>query len=95
MLKKLIVGNVLLSIFMFTFIFYSYAGISGGDIAIIAGNIIFGLIQLLANSIFLRIKQSNLTVKIQMTIIIIQVIELLIFLFYGYQINEYIKSNYS
>lgn len=85
--------NVLLSIFMFIFIFYCYAGISGSDIAIISANIIFGLVQLLTNSIYLRIKKSKFTIKVQVTIIIVQVIELLTFLIYGYQINEYLKSN--
>lgn len=80
---------------MFGFIFYSYAGVSGGDIAIISANIMFGLIQLLVNSVYLRIKKSNAIFKIQLTIIIVQIIELIVFIIYGYQINKWIKGNFS
>ena len=94
MLKIFIIANVSISISMSLFIFYSYAGISGGDIAIISSNIMFGLFQLLTNSIYLRIKKLNFNIKIQLTIAIMQIIELFIFLVYGYQINIYVKSNY-
>jgi hypothetical protein len=94
-MKKFAALNILLSLSMFSFIFYSYAGISGGGIAIISANIMFGLIQLLLNSVYLRIKKSNFILKIQLTIVIAQIIELIVFIIYNYQINEWIKGNYS
>lgn len=95
MLKKNIIFNVFLSIFMFIFIFYSYAGRSGGDLAIITLNIMFGLFQLLSNNIYLKRFKSQLNSKVLFSIIIIQIIELIIFIIYGYRINEWIKSNLS
>jgi hypothetical protein len=95
MLKKNIIFNVFLSIFMFIFIFYSYAGRSGGDLAIIALNIMFGMFQLLSNNIYLKRFKSQMVSKVLFSIIIIQIIELIIFIIYGYKINEWIKSNLS
>lgn len=92
MLKRIILINTVISILMFVFIFKSYAGQSGGDLAIIFGNIIFGVFQMLANSIYLRIKtNSNYTIKVQLAILAIQIIELVFFILFGYQINEWLK----
>lgn len=95
MLKKNIIFNVFLSIFMFAFIFYNYAGRSGGDLAIIALNIMFGIFQLVSNNIYLKRFKSQMVSKVLFSIIIIQIIELIIFIIYGYRINEWIKSNLS
>ncbi|UOK41610.1 MULTISPECIES: hypothetical protein [Flavobacterium] len=95
MLKNFIVFNILISIFMFAFIFYRCAGMSGGDLAIIAFNIMFGIFQLISNNIYLSRFKPKMVFKVLFSIIIIQIIELIIFIIYGYQINEWIKSNYS
>jgi hypothetical protein len=91
MLKKLIVINVLISIIGFIFIFYSYAGVSGGDIAIISANIFFGLLQILFISIFTKKNDNKMKSKIILTVIVVQIVELIIFIKWGYSINESIK----
>lgn len=44
--NKLLILNLLVSIFLFVIVFYSFKSKSGGDIAIIVGNIFIGFIQL-------------------------------------------------
>ena len=95
MLKNFIVFNVLISIFMFAFIFYRCAGMSGGDLVIITFNIMFGIVQLISNNIYLSLIKSKIRFNVLLSIIIIQIIELIVFIIYGYQTNEWIKSNYS
>ena len=77
---------------MFGFIFYSYAGESGGDIAIMMFNIFFGLFQILVVEIIGIIYKIKSTRKVIVGICIIQLIELFIFIQWGYTINEWIKS---
>lgn len=89
---KINLMNLFISIFMFGFIFYSYAGKSGGDLAIISANIFFGLFQLFVNSIICRIKRIK-PFKIQIFIIACQFIEVIIFLNWGYKLNEFLKYN--
>ena len=89
MQKKWVILNVVISIFLFWFIFKSYAGISGGDIAIIALNIIVGFVQIILNLILLR-KYKNTSIII-LSIVIIQIIELIIFIKWGYEINKILK----
>jgi len=92
MLNRIILINAVISLLMFAFIFKRYAGQSGGDLAIIFANVIFGVLQLLANSIYLRIKtKSNYTIRVQLAILAIQSIELVFFIIFGYQVNEWLK----
>jgi hypothetical protein len=93
MVNKYTVLNILISISFFIFIFYSFAGQSGGDMAIIAMNIIFGFIQFSANTIYLYFKKSNSKNQILTAIFLCQVLETIIFIVWGYQINEFIKLN--
>lgn len=94
MQKRLIVINSIVSVLMFAFIFYSYAGVSGGDIAIACMNVFFGLFQLLVISVYLRIKKIDFItkVKVQLVIVALQAIEFFVFIVWGYQMNEYIKA---
>lgn len=87
---KYIVFNCLLSIVIFALIFYSYAGVSGGDIAIGMFNIMFGVVQILAASVFLRKKKGTL-VNVVLAIIALQVLEMVVLVNVGYDINEWIK----
>jgi hypothetical protein len=75
---------------MFVYIFYSNIGISGGDMAIIAFNIIFGIFQIIMVAIFAN--RNNSKSLIIITVIILQIIELIIFIKWGYLINEYLKK---
>jgi hypothetical protein len=93
MIKNYTILNILISIFFFIFIFYSYAGVSGGDIAIIMGNFIFGCIQFFSNTIYFYIKKSRTENRVLWAIFLCQIIETTIFIVWGYQINEYIKHN--
>lgn len=92
MLKYSLVINIAISIFMFGFIFYSYAGESGGDIAIVMFNIFFGLFQIIVVGIVGKIYKIKTNGKVIAAICIIQLIELLIFIEWGYAINEWIKK---
>lgn len=89
MQKKWIILNVIISIFLFWYIFKSFAGRSGGDIAIIAGNIMFGIAQIILNLFFLR-KYKN-TAMIIASIVLIQIIELIVFIKWGYEINNMLR----
>jgi hypothetical protein len=90
MSNKLVTINGLISIGMFVYIFYSNIGISGGDMAIIAFNIIFGIFQIIMVAIFAN--RNNSKSLIIITVIILQIIELIIFIKWGYLINEYLKK---
>ncbi len=77
---------------MFCFIFYSCVGVSGGDIAICAFNVIFGFFQIIMILIVYRKKEFKVQSAIVVAVIIAQIIELLFFLKFGYAVNEFIKS---
>lgn len=93
MKKTTLIGvgmNITISITMFCSIFYSCAGVSGGDMAIAAGNIFFGLFQIFAIAVWERITKKKATLII-LSIVILRVAELIFFLKYGYEINEWLK----
>ena len=83
--------NIIISITVFIFIFYSNMGKSGGDMAIVIMNFIFGFIQLI--SIFiLGLFSKKINYKIIIAIICMQIIEIFVFINFGREINEYYKS---
>jgi len=92
MRNYILILNVIISIGMFILIFYSYAGMSGGDIAIVMLNFFFGIFQLLINFIYFRISKPPLFIKVLIAIVLIQIIELIIFVNWGYSINSFIKT---
>lgn len=92
MLKKIILINVLISIIIFSYIFYYYSGISGGDLAICSINIFFGIFQILIACILSKKILGKINSKVVMAIILMQVVELMVFINWGYSINEVIKS---
>jgi uncharacterized membrane protein YsdA (DUF1294 family) len=94
MFAKFIPLNILISVVVFLFIFYSRNDALEGESEIILANIVFGIVQLVINSVYLRIKKSNMIFKVQFTIITLQIIELIIVLIYGLQINQISETSY-
>ena len=92
MLNKLVLVNIVISVVMFIYIFFCFLGKSGGDMAIMAMNIIFGFFQILIIAVFPNKDNSIIKYKIIFAIILIQIIELSVFLKFGYSINEYFKK---
>ena len=92
MLNKLVLVNIVISVVMFIYIFFCFLGKSGGDMAIIAMNIIFGFFQILIIAVFPNKDNSIIKYKIIFAVILIQIIELSVFLKFGYSINEYFKK---
>ena len=90
-LNKWILINCLISFLMFSFIFYKNVGVSGGDMAIYALNIIFGIIQIITVTILIWNKENKFY-KIILFIILFQIIEIIIMTVWGYSINEFLKS---
>ncbi|CAM4421574.1 hypothetical protein [Flavobacterium terrigena] len=76
---------------MFAYIFYSNLGVSGGDMAIVAFNIIFGILQIIMIAIFTS-RTNDKKHLIILTVIILQIIELLVFLAYGFLISKYLSQ---
>jgi hypothetical protein len=76
---------------MFSFIFYKNVGVSGGDIAIYAFNIIFGIIQVIT-VIILVWKKENKFYKIIFFILLFQIIEIMIMTVWGNSLNAFLKS---
>lgn len=91
MKNKWLVINALISISMFAYIFYSNLGVSGGDMAIVAFNIIFGILQIIMIAIFTS-RTNDKKHLIILTVIILQIIELLVFLAYGFLISKYLSQ---
>lgn len=91
-LNKWILINCLISFLMFSFIYYKNFGVSGGDMAIYALNLIFGIIQVFT-VIVLIWKKENTFYKIILFILLFQIIEILIMSVWGYRINEFLKSH--
>lgn len=81
----------MVSISMFAYIFYSNLGVSGGDMAIMAFNIIFGILQIIMIAIFTSSTNDKKHLII-ITVIILQIIELLVFLKWGFSIKEYLSQ---
>jgi hypothetical protein len=94
MLKKFIIINALISLLAFVFIFYKYIGVSGGDMAIVIFNVMLGMLQLVLNLILLLIKKYSFILQVELSILTMQIIEMLIFSQFGYYVNEWVKHNY-
>lgn len=84
--------QVLLSFGMYAFIFYSYAGKSGGDMAIVIVNIMAGLLHILLVTVYFAFRKSKGLSAVILAIILSQIAELTIFAVWGYSINEFIKN---
>jgi hypothetical protein len=91
MINKWISINALVSISMFAYIFYSNLGVSGGDMAIMAFNIIFGILQIIMIAIFTS-RTNDKKHLIILAVIILQIIELLVFLKWGFSISKYLSQ---
>jgi hypothetical protein len=87
---KHIILNCLLSIVIFALIFYSQAGVSGGDVAIGIFNIMFGLLQMLSAFLVLR-KNKGQASSVLLAIVAMQVLEMVVLVNFGYSINEWLK----
>jgi hypothetical protein len=94
MLTKLVPINILISIVVFIFIFLNRSEDLDSDSEIILFNIIFGVVQLVANSFYLRVKKSNFIFKILIAIFILQIFELIIVLINGLQTSTIIDNGY-
>ena len=81
----------MVSISMFAYIFYSNLGVSGGDMAIMAFNIIFGILQIIMIAIFTS-RTNDKKHLIILAVIILQIIELLVFLKWGFSISKYLSQ---
>lgn len=81
----------MVSISMFAYIFYSNLGVSGGDMAIMAFNIIFGILQIIMIAIFTS-RMNDKKHLIIITVIILQIIEMLVFLKWGFSISKYLSQ---
>ena len=88
---KHIILNCLLSIVIFAFIFYSQAGVSGGDIAIGIFNVMFGFLQMLVAFLILR-KNKGQASNTLLAIVAMQVLEMAVLVNFGYGINKWLKS---
>ena len=94
MLTKLVPINILISIVVFIFIFLNRSEDLDSDSEIILFNIIFGVVQLVVNSFYLRVKKSNFIFKILIAIFILQIFELIIVLINGLQTSTIIDNGY-
>ncbi len=93
-LNKWILINIAISVAMFIYIFYYYLGKSGGDMAIMAINILFGFFQILLVIIIPNKSSKTIKYKIILAILVLQTVELVVFLKFGYSINEYLKKEF-
>ena len=89
-LNKWIIINCLISFLMFSFIFYQNVGVSGGDIAVYVLNIIFGIIQIITVTILIWKKEKKFY-KIILFILLFQLIEIIIMIVWGNNINAFLK----
>jgi hypothetical protein len=90
--KKWMILNLVISVAAFCFIFYSCAGVSGGDIAIGIYIVFSGILQ--AIGILLLTKKakamrSSLLLGLLLTIFT----ELFVLVKWGYAINEWVKHS--
>jgi hypothetical protein len=89
--NKILYFNIFLSIVIFVVIFYSNLAKSGGDIAIVFLNLLFGIIQILFVFIY-GLVNKKVNGKVLLVIVICQLIEFLIFINWGNEINKYYKT---
>lgn len=93
MKKTTLIGvtiNVAISFSMFCMMFYANANDWGRGIVILAGNIFLGLIQISGIIFWAVIKRNNANPFI-VSIVILQIIELILLITYGYEINQWLK----
>lgn len=91
-IQKIIIAQIAISFTAFALLFYSYAGESGGDMAIIMFNLIAGILQMVFVSIYFTIRKANVLSPAIAAIILSQVTELTIFAQWGHPINDLIKN---
>lgn len=91
--NKFLYLNIFLSLGFFLLILYYNLTKSGGDIAIVLLNLLFGIIQILFVFIYGLIKKK-VNGKALIVIVICQLVEFLIFINFGNKINRYYKINY-
>jgi len=86
-----IIISAIISILVFALIFKKNNSVSGGDMVIPIFNFMFGIIQIISIYIIGRIlKQSSN--KVILTIILLQIIEFIIMIKFGYEIHQWIKK---
>ncbi len=90
-LNKWILINCFISFLMFSFILYKNVGVSGGDLAIYALNLIFGITQIITVIILIWKKEKRFY-KVILFIILFQIIEIMIMTVWGNSINSFLKS---
>lgn len=90
-MNKWLLINIMISIIAFFTIFKCYAGASGGDFAILFGNIIFGFLQILCIDLIFGFYKKPKG-KLILVVIICQILELLFFIQWGYEVNQYLKK---
>lgn len=90
-LSRWTIVNAVVSFLLFTLIAYSQAGVSGGDIVIVIFNIMAGLAQIIIIAVVAGIT-GHKSAQMILAVIIMQALELSVFIQWGYTINEFIKS---
>ncbi|KQS53398.1 hypothetical protein ASG38_01295 [Flavobacterium sp. Leaf359] len=91
--NKFLYFNILLSIVIFGIILYFNLGKSGGDMAIVLLNFLFGIAQIIFVLIYGYIRKS-INKRALLVIILCQTIEFFIFINFGNDINRYYKINH-
>jgi hypothetical protein len=91
MFQKLLVTNILLSIALFSLIFYYFLGVSGGDMAILAFTIFANILLILVNIIFVKKIQIQLKLYLILVVFLFLIIEIFFFLKFGYYINTMLR----
>lgn len=89
--NKFLYLNALLSLLVFSLILYCNLAKSGGDIAIVLLNLLFGIIQILSIFIYGLIKKKVNGIAL-FVVLVCQLIEFLIFINFGNAMNKYYKT---
>ncbi|KOS07863.1 hypothetical protein AM493_18720 [Flavobacterium akiainvivens] len=89
---KPVIVNIIISIIIFALVFYSQAGVSGGDMAILLFTVMAGLVHITIAALYNKTAKKRQVLPIVMAIIAMLVLELITVQLFGLEINRWLKQ---
>jgi hypothetical protein len=89
---KPIIVNIIISIIIFAVVFYSQAGVCGGNMAILLFTVMAGLVHITIAALYNKTTKKREVLPIVMAIIAILVLELITVQLFGLEINRWLKQ---
>lgn len=91
-MKRAVMVNGIISVVIFAMTFYSFAGKSGGDIAILGFTILLGLAHIAISALYNGITKKRNVLAIVLVIIAMLALEITLLQVVGLEINRWLRQ---